>query len=139
VNVDATQLAVQAWPFVGAAVAAYGTAVATRASDAGANATVELGRRVFQRIWRREEDRPELRAALDEAAAAPEDKAAQDALRTEIKRLLHEDASLAEEVSALLASGPAARESYQAAGQGSLALRENHGVINMSGDVTVQR
>ncbi|MFF3973231.1 hypothetical protein ACFYZ6_25700 [Streptomyces rubiginosohelvolus] len=113
--------------------------MATRASDAGADATVELGRRVFQRLWRREEDQPELRVALDEAVAAPGDTAAQDALRAEIRRLLHEDASLAKDVAALLAPAPASQETYQASGQGSVVLRENHGVINLGGDMTIQR
>lgn len=138
-NVDAAQLAAQAWPFIGAAVAAYGTAVATRASDAGADATVELGRRVFQRLWRHEEDRPGLREALDGAAAAPRDRAAQEALRAEIGCLLDEDASLVEEVAALLGPARVGQETYNALGQGSVALKENHGVINLGGDVTIQR
>ncbi|WP_203604723.1 hypothetical protein [Streptomyces sp. SID8014] len=138
-DIDVAQVTAQAWPFVGAAVAAYGAAVVTRASDAGADATVALGQRVLQRLWHREEDRPRLTRALEDTAQAPGDTAAQDALREEIRRLLGADACLAREVADLLGPARVTHETYSASGQGSAVVRENHGVINLGGDVTIQR
>lgn len=138
-TVDVTQLVEQSWPYVGAAVAAYGTAVLTQASDAGATATLSLGRRVLQRLWHREESRPYLQRAVQGAAEDPADEEAQAALRTEIKRLLREDEELARELAELLPEAPRGGEAYAANGERSVAVRENQGVINTGGDVTVQR
>ncbi|MCQ6555455.1 hypothetical protein NPS70_19970 [Streptomyces sp. C10-9-1] len=137
-TVDVAQLVAQSWPFVGAAVGAYGTAVLTQAGDAGATATVSLGRRVLRRLWDQGES-PYLLRAVEGAAEDPADEDAQAALRTEIRRLLREDEALARELAELLSDAPPAGETYTAVGEHSVVVRENHGVISTGGDVTVQR
>ncbi|MFG3662404.1 hypothetical protein [Streptomyces sp. NPDC047706] len=137
--VDVAQLVEQSWPFVGAAVGAYGTAVLTRAGDAGATATVSMGQRVLHRLWRRLESRPHLLRAVEGAARDPEDDDAQAALRSEIRRLLREDEELARDLARLLSDAGPAGATYQAIGQGSVVAGVNHGVISTGGDVTVER
>ncbi|MET9093794.1 hypothetical protein ABZX72_17045 [Streptomyces cyaneofuscatus] len=136
---DVAQLVEQGWPFVGAAVGAYGTAVLTRTADEGATATVSLGQRVLQRLWHREESRPYLQRAVQGVADDPEDTEAQAGLRAEIRRLLREDDELARDLAELLPAPVRPNESYVASGQGAVTARVNHGVISTGGDVTVER
>ena len=131
---EVSELVAQGWPCVAAAVGAYGTAVLTQAGDAGANATVSLGRRIVQRLWQREEDRPHLRRALDGLVDAPEDDDARAALRLEFRRALGEDRSLAEEVARLLADRPATGgTTLTALGDRSVVAPDNRGTI-ITGD-----
>lgn len=138
VAVEVSQLVVQSWPFVSAAVGAYGTAVLTQATDLSAASTVSLGQRVLQRLWNREEGRDPLQRAVDGVVAEPEDEDAQAALRQEIKRALREDAALLEDVRAMLGEAPVVQENYRAVGERSVAVRENHGSIS-TGDVPNRR
>lgn len=131
---EVSQLIDQSWPFISAAVGAYGAAVLTQATDASAVSTVSVGQRLLQRLWNREESRGHLERAVDGVVAEPEDDDAQATLRQEIKRALREDPALLEDVKAMLAEAPVVQESYQAMGERSVALRVNNGVIS-TGDV----
>jgi hypothetical protein len=94
----------QAWPYLSAALAAYGGAVLVRTESAAVDATANVGRRILHLLWRRR-DEPEQAAfeeAVQEAAAALEDEDAAAALRQQIKRALREDAELLQQVTALL-------------------------------------
>ncbi|GAA1353429.1 hypothetical protein [Streptomyces beijiangensis] len=134
--VDALLLANQIVPYVTAAVGSYGTAVLTRASGAGADATVSLGTRILQRIWRREDSRADIERAVRDAVAAPEDEDFQAALRAQIKRALRDDAELAAEIAGLL---PQAGASVSASGDGAVAAQRNEGVISTGDNATIQR
>ncbi|MEV0096994.1 hypothetical protein [Streptomyces sp. NPDC050738] len=134
--VDAIVLANQVVPYVTAAVQSYGTAVLTRASGAGADATVSLGTRILQRIWRREESRAAVEGAVDDAVANPEDEDFQAALRAQIKRVLRADAELAAELEGLL---PPAGVSITASGDGAVAAQRNEGVISTGDNATIRR
>ncbi|MFF5129123.1 hypothetical protein ACFY41_19600 [Streptomyces syringium] len=133
---DALLVAGQIAPYVTAAVGAYGTAVVTRVSDAGAGATVSLGQRILQRVWRREESREDIEGAVDALAAAPEDEDLQALLRAQLKRALLADPELTAELARLL---PPAGSSFTASGAGAVAVQHNSGVISTGSDATIQR
>ncbi|MGC5361230.1 hypothetical protein ACPXCE_05990 [Streptomyces sp. DT24] len=121
-------------PYVTAAVTAYGSAVVARTTDAAADATASLGRRIVQRLWSREEHRGGLRQAIDEVAEDPQDDDAQAALRVQVRRILRQDAELTAELARLL---PA--RSFTASGDGAVAVETNHGVISTGDGATIQR
>lgn len=133
-SVDVAAIVSQSWPFVGAAAGAYGTAVVTRATDEGANATVAFGQRVLQRLWHREEGRPYLRRQLQGVEDDPQNEGARAALREEIRRQLQEDDELRRDVAAMLADAPPpGGDSVTASGDRSVAVGENTGII-VTGD-----
>ncbi len=117
------QLVEQAGPAVTAAVGAYGAAVLTRAQDAAAEATVGLGQRILQLVWRRgdETGRTELERVVGEAADEQDDAYSTAVLGRLLRRALQDDPGLREEVSALLPA-PAA-VTITAAGERSIAAQ----------------
>jgi hypothetical protein len=120
------QLVEQAGPYLTTAVSAYGTAVLTRAEDAAADATANLGRRILQAVWHRRgvQGRAELEAAVQEAADDPDDGDALATLRQQIKRALREDAALREELAGMLASvAGAGSVNVTASGERSIAAQ----------------
>ncbi|MFG3055505.1 hypothetical protein ACGFZP_31800 [Kitasatospora sp. NPDC048239] len=112
-----------AGPAVTSAAAAYGGAVLTRAEEAAADATVGLGQRIINSVWRRRDtqQRAELEACLDDADR-PGDEDAMGALRHQIRRALRSDPELLAELAALLPAGdPQGVTSVEASGTGSVA------------------
>ncbi|MFF4542496.1 hypothetical protein [Streptomyces aureus] len=112
-----------AGPAVTAAAAAYGGAVLTRAEEAAADATVGLGQRIINAVWRRRDmqQRAELEACLDDATR-PGDEDAMGALRHQIRRALRSDPELLAELAALLPTGnPQGTTRVEASGPGSVA------------------
>ncbi|MFB7999015.1 hypothetical protein ACFC4G_40130 [Streptomyces sp. NPDC056002] len=104
---EIVQLVEQAGPYLMTAVSSYGAAVLTRAENAAAEGTAQLGRRILQMAWRRrdQQGRAELEAAVQDAADAPNDEDAAAALRQQIKRALRDDAELLAELTRLLPAG----------------------------------
>ncbi|GAA1182551.1 hypothetical protein GCM10009654_44790 [Streptomyces hebeiensis] len=133
---DALVVANEVGPYVTAAVAAYGTAVVTRTTDSAADATVSLGRRIVQRLWRREESRDDIGTAIRDLADAPDDADFQALLRAHIKRALLDDPALTADLARLL---PASGVAVTASGDGAVAVQNNSGVISTGSGATVQR
>lgn len=113
----------QAGPYLSAALGAYGAGVLTRAEDAAVGATANAGRSILHAIWRRRSPtgRPELEAAVREAAEDPEDTDAAAALRQQIKRTLREDPQLLAELAAQLPAAGAV--TITASGERSIAAQ----------------
>lgn len=112
----------QAGPYLTTALGAYGAGVLSRAEDAAAAGTANVGRAILHAVWRRRDTRgrAELEAAVGDAALEPTDADAAAALRQQIKRALREDEELRRELAALL---PAAGVTVTASGERSIAAR----------------
>ncbi|MFI1764023.1 hypothetical protein ACH41H_18505 [Streptomyces sp. NPDC020800] len=103
-DAEIVQLAEMAGPYLTAAAGAYGAAVLSRAEDAAADATVNVGRRILQAVWRRRDEAGQaaLEAAVTDVGDDPEDSDAAATLRQQIKRALRDDAELRVQLAALL-------------------------------------
>lgn len=112
----------QAYPYLTAALGAYGGAVLTRAEDAAVDASANLGRRILHTVWRRRggAERPVLESAVHDAAEDPEDADAAAALRQQVKRALRDDADLFRELVGLLPE-PSATVTITASGTRAIA------------------
>ncbi|WP_405796509.1 hypothetical protein [Streptomyces longwoodensis] len=124
-SAEVVQLVEQAGPYLTAAVGAYGAAVLTRAQDAAADATVGLGQRILQLLWRRgeESDRAELERVVDEAADEQDDAYSTAVLSRLLRRALEDDLELREELSALLPAPAAGAVTITASGERSIAAQ----------------
>lgn len=112
-----------AGPAITSAAAAYGGAVLTRAEEAAADATVGLGQRIINSVWRRRDmqQQAELEACLDDATR-PGGEDAMGALRHQIRCALRSDPELLAELAALLPTGnPQGATRVEARGAGSVA------------------
>lgn len=88
-------------PYVTAAAAVYGGAVAQKASDAGADATVSLGRRILHRLF--QSGRAEqVRAAVADVADQPGDEDSIAVLQAQLRKALAQDPELAQELSTMV-------------------------------------
>jgi hypothetical protein len=119
------QLVEQAGPYLTAAVGAYGAAVLTRAQDVAADATVGLGQRILQLVWRRgdEAGRAELERVVDEAADERNDAYSAAVLSRILRRALQDDPRLREELSALLPAPAPGTVTITASGERSIAAQ----------------
>lgn len=120
---EIVQFLEQAGPYLSAALGAYGAGVLARAEDAAVGATANAGRSILHAVWRRRSpaERPELEAAVREAAEEPEDADAAAALRQQIKRTLREDPQLLAELAAQLP--PTGAVTITASGERSIAAQ----------------
>lgn len=125
----------QAGPYLTAAVGAYGAAVLTRAQDAAADATVGLGQRILQSLWRRgdEAGRAELERVVDEAADEQDDVYSAAVLSRLLRRALRDDPGLQEELSALLPAPAAGTVTITASGERSIAAQHIRTAITGDG------
>ncbi|MFF0225320.1 hypothetical protein [Streptomyces sp. NPDC004629] len=125
VSGEIVQWVQQAGPAVTAAVGAYGAAVLTRTQDAAADATVNLGQRILQAVWRRgnETGRAELERVVDEAADEQDDTYTAAVLGRLLKRALQDDPELRDELTALLPAPPAGTVNITASGERSIAAQ----------------
>ncbi|MER7179792.1 hypothetical protein ABT404_09965 [Streptomyces hyaluromycini] len=131
-SAEIVQLVEQAGPYLTTAVSVFGTAVLTRAEDAAADATANLGRRILQAVWHRrgEQGQAELEAAVQDAADDPDDGDAAATLRQQIKRALREDVALREELAGMLASAAGAGSvNVTASGERSIAAQTIHTAV----------
>ncbi|MCK1797578.1 hypothetical protein MTQ01_16395 [Streptomyces sp. XM4193] len=139
-ELDVAGIVQQSWPYIGAAVGAYGTAVVTRVGDDSADATVTFGRRLLNRLWRREETRPFLLRQLGGVADDPANEAARTALLEELRRMLVDDEELRRDLAELLGDAPAApANSFHATGERSVAVATNNGVIATGDNTRIER
>ncbi|MGW4562798.1 hypothetical protein ACWEN3_10430 [Streptomyces sp. NPDC004561] len=115
----------QAGPAVTAAVGAYGVAVLNRTQDAVAEATVGLGQRILQLLWRRgnEAGRAELERVVGEAADEQDDTYSTAVLGRLLRRALQDDPELREELSAMLPAPAAGTVTITASGERSIAAQ----------------
>ncbi|QHC27462.1 hypothetical protein GR130_38870 [Streptomyces sp. GS7] len=134
---DINSLLGQVVPAVGAAVGAYGVAVLNRAEGQAADATVQLGQRLLDRILHRTPDRTPIEAAVTDLAEAADDPDALAALRFQIKRVLAADPSLATELAKLLPEEPTVRgggpRSVEVGGDVSGIVSTGDGAWNVQG------
>ena len=117
---------------------------------AGEKAAEETGKAVAGQSWEWTkslwtklkpgvEAKPAALEAAHDVAHAPEDEDLQIALRVQLKKLLTEDQSLAEEVSRLLEQGKAAGNIVTASGERSVAIGgEVKGSTIVTGDQQVK-
>ncbi|MFD9506180.1 hypothetical protein [Streptomyces mirabilis] len=119
------QLVEQTGPAMTAAVGAYGVAVLTRAQDAAVEATVGLGQRILQLVWRRRDEagRTELERVLGEAADEQDEAYSMAVLGRLLRRALQDDPGLREELSALLPASTAGAVTITASGERSIAAQ----------------
>jgi dienelactone hydrolase len=101
-------LVADATPYVTAAVSAYGGAVLAKVRDDVADATVSLGRRLLQRVFGHTEEAEPLPAPLAALSADPADADAAAVVRWAMRQALEADATMLEEVRAMLASAQGA-------------------------------
>ncbi|MFE0348639.1 hypothetical protein [Streptomyces griseoluteus] len=122
---EVVQLMEQAGPYLTAAVGAYGTAVLTRAQDAAADATVGLGQRILQLVWRRgdEAGRAELERVVGEAADEQDVAYSAAVLSRALRRALRDDPGLREELSELLPAPAAGTVTITASGERAIAAQ----------------
>lgn len=137
---EIVQLAGQAAPAVTAAVGAYGAAVLTRAQDAAADATVGLGQRIIQLVWRRRDEagRTELERVVDEAADEQDESYTATVLGRLLRRALQEDAELRAELSAMLPAPAAGSVNVTASGERSIAAQHIGTAITGDGHTAPQ-
>lgn len=82
--------------------------VATQASDAIGDAAWGFARRIWSKLGDRLAERPAAKEAIDDVAAAPDDKGARSALERQLSKVLGADPELAAEIEAVLKEATAA-------------------------------
>ena len=87
-----------------------------------ATQSLEWGKSLWSKLKPKVEAKPAALEAAQDVAHAPEDEDLQVALRVQLKKLLTEDQSLAEEVSRWLEQGKAAGKIVTASGDRSVAI-----------------
>lgn len=124
-STEIAQWVQQAGPAVTAAVSAYGAAVLTRAESAAADATVSLGQRILQAVWRRrgEAGRAELERVVNEAVDEQDDTYTTAVMGRLLRRALQEDPELREELVAMLPAPAAGTINITASGTRSIAAQ----------------
>ena len=108
---EIAQVAAEVAPFV----IAYGTAVAEKAKDDLADATVGVGKKLLQAIFRRKKGEEPLPEIVVEAIEKPGDSVVQGALQYAIREALKSNAQVLAEVREIL-SAAGADESIRAGG-----------------------
>ena len=99
-----------------------GEKAAEETGKAVAGQSWEWGKSLWTKLKPRVEANPAALVAAQDVAQAPEDGDLQAALRVQLKKLLTEDQSLAEEVSRWLEQGKAAGINVSAIGERSVAI-----------------
>ena len=84
--------------------------------------SLEWGKSLWTKLKPKVEAKPAALEAAQDVAHAPEDEELRVALRVQLRKLLTEDQSLAEEVSHLLEQGKAAGNVVTASGERSVAI-----------------
>jgi len=99
-----------------------GETAAEETGKAVAGQSWEWAKSLWTKLQPKVEAKPGAVEVAQDAALAPEDQDAQAAFRQQLKKLLTEDQSLAEEVSRWLDQGKAAGINVTAAGERSVAI-----------------
>ncbi|MFD5732524.1 hypothetical protein ACFWIY_06840 [Streptomyces sioyaensis] len=122
-SAEIAQWVEQVGPAVTAAVSAYGAAMLTRAQGAAADATVGLGQRVLQAVWRRRDGagRAELERLVDEAVDEQDERYTTAVLSRLLRNAMQNDPELQEELSAMLPAPATGGVNITASGERSIA------------------
>jgi hypothetical protein len=131
---DLVPLAAQAMPYMTAAAGAYGTAVLVKAKGEAADATVNLGRRLLQRIFGTENKGDRLPEPLQDLIANPEDPDVAAALRLQIRKLLAADPKLEAEIRSMLVP---VGTSITASGERSIAAHTISGTASTGDNAAI--
>jgi len=99
-----------------------GEKAAEETGKAVAGQSLEWAKSLWTKLKPKVEAKPAALEAAQDVAHAPEDEDLQAALRVQLKKLLTEDQSLAEEVSRWLEQGKAAGITVTASGERSVAI-----------------
>lgn len=99
-----------------------GEKAAEETGKAVAGQSWEWGRSLWSKLKPKVEAKPAALEAAQDVAQTPEDEDLQVALRVQLRKLLTEDQSLAEEVSSWLEQGKAAGITVTASGERSVAI-----------------
>lgn len=123
-----------------AAVGAYGAAVLTRAQDAAADATVGLGQRILQLVWRHRDEagRAELERVVGEAADERDDAYSTAVLSRLLRQALQNDPALQEELAAVLPTSAPGTVNVTASGERSIAAQHIGTAITGDGHTVPQ-
>jgi hypothetical protein len=117
-------------PYVSAVAAAYGGAVVQKvtdvASDASADATVGLGRRLLRRLFTSGRA-DQVRAAVAEVGEQPGDEASVGVLRAQLLKALSKEPELAEELSQMLGEAGVGGDRYTVTVTGSQGVQVGSG------------
>jgi hypothetical protein len=127
---DAAVLAAQVMPYLSSAVGAYGGAVLADIRDEAADATVNVGRRLLQRLFGTRASGEELPEPLSDVVADVDDEDAMAALRLTVRKALEASPELQHDVTALMAS---VGGGVTASGERSIAANSISGVA-ITGD-----
>jgi hypothetical protein len=135
--VDVGQLLDAAWPYLTTVLRTYGAALVQRVTDQSADvtadATVSIGRRLWRRLFNSASS-DAMQLAVQEAGEHPGDEDYLAGLRLQVKKTLAGDEELATELAQLLAAGGASI----AAGERSVVVRTNSGIISTGDHATNQ-
>jgi hypothetical protein len=121
---DLASLAAEMMPYMSAAISAYGAAVLTKARDGAADATVEVGRRLLQKVFAPRHEGEPLPGPLAASASGPGDGDALSDVWLAACQALAADPALATEVRSILASAP--RVTQQATAGRDAHIVSNH-------------
>jgi hypothetical protein len=99
-----------------------GEKAAEETGKAVASQSFEWGKSLWSKLKPKVEAKPAALEAAQDVAHAPEDRNLQIALQVQLRKLLTEDQSLAEEVSRWLEQGKAAGNTVTASGERSVAI-----------------
>ncbi|MFF4130794.1 hypothetical protein ACFY1B_04540 [Streptomyces mirabilis] len=140
-SAEIVQLVEQAGPYLTTAVSAYGAAVLTRAEDTAADATVTLGRRILQAVWRRRDEagRAELENVVYEAADEQDASYTAAVLGRLLRRTLQDDDELRAELSAMLPAPATGSVTITASGERSIAAQHIGTAITGDGHTAPRR
>jgi WD domain, G-beta repeat len=103
---DVASLVAEMMPFMSAAMGAYGAAVLTRARDDAADVTVDVGRRLLQKVFSSRHEGEPLPGRLSASAGTKGDGEALETVRLAACRALAADPALVAEVRSILVSAP---------------------------------
>lgn len=100
---EAAILATEAMPYLTAAPGAYGHAVLSKTRDKAADATIEAGADILQRIFGRKKASKSLPEPLADVVAHPSDDAYLTMLKVAVRKLLERDETMLVDVRTILA------------------------------------
>jgi hypothetical protein len=113
--VDVGVLVQDVMPFVSAAAGVYGGAVVQKvtdaAADAGADATVGVGRRLLRRLFASGRG-DQVQAAVVEVGESSEDKASVAVLRAQLVKALSQEPQLVQDLSQILGEARVGGDKY---------------------------
>jgi len=133
--IEVGELAGTVVPFLSAAAGAYGSAVVTKATeqgtDAAADATVGVGRKLLGRLLGSSRS-AQVGAAVTDLGENPGDEAFAAAVFAQVKRALAEDGELRDDIAAMVAAAPAQPGTFTVTVTGSTGVQiGNHNVLSV--------